>query len=89
MYAILTFVGMVLFIASFFIKDKDDKIVISITSMVFAFVISVSSVFVTHVLQDGTVNYIGQPYAMGIMFFFLAMVQIFRLYHWNLNGMPV
>jgi len=89
MYAILIMVGMAFFILSFFVKNKEDRFIVTIMSALSAFVMAASSTWVELVTNDGITINVSEAYALGLSFFFVAMVQFLRAFYVsyeNLDG---
>lgn len=88
-YTILISVGMVFFILSFFVKDKEDRFLVTTMSCLHAFVVMIASFYIELTTNDGTTVWISDYYAIPLTFFFLAIVQFLRLFYVsyeNLDG---
>lgn len=86
MYIILAILGMVSFLLSFFIKDMEDKVLMSTLSLFLAFIAAAASCAVTTITYSDTIVTISEPWVHGFAFLLLATVQIIRLYFWHING---
>lgn len=81
MYTILIAMGMVFFILSFFVKDKEDRFMVTTMSCLHGFVAAASSFYVELTTNDGVTVWISEYYAMPLTFFFLSVVQFLRLFY--------
>ncbi|MDK2948516.1 MAG: hypothetical protein PWQ63_1676 [Methanolobus sp.] len=81
MYAILILVGMAFFILSFFVKNKEDRFIVTIMSALSSFVMAACSCWVELVTNEGIVINISEAYALGLTFFFMAIVQFLRAFY--------
>lgn len=79
MFTISFFLGMVLFILSFFVKNKHERVIVTGISSIVSFILAFASFDVSYI-SNGSIFVISEYYVLPSLFVLIGIIQLMRIF---------